>query len=91
MYVKVVFGNELFNNELIQKSGLTSAILFYNHYHLILNQEKSLGSSLFQNTKVLLCYLLNETLQKHFIAMTEAIVIKFPNYPKLDELLSITI
>ena len=58
LHIKVVFGDEFFNEKLIQKSGLVGAKLFYDHYHLVLNQEKLLGPSLFQMTKVLLCSLL---------------------------------
>ena len=52
--IKVVFGDEFFNENLIQTSGLSEAKLFYDHFHLVLNQEKLLGPSLFQKAKVLL-------------------------------------
>ena len=40
--IKVVFGDQCFTKELCQTSGLTNAQLFYDHYHLILNQENIL-------------------------------------------------
>ena len=61
LHIKVVFGDEFFNEKLIQTSGLVGAKLFYDHFHLVLNQEKLLGPSLFQMTKVLLRSLLNAT------------------------------
>ena len=88
LHIKVVFGDEFFNEKLIQTSGLVGAKLFYDHYHLVLNQEKLLGPSLFQMTKVLLRSLLNAASHDKFLSIFDAILTKFPNYPKLNELLN---
>ena len=40
--MKVVFGDQFFTKELLQTCGLINAQSFYDHYHLILNQEKIL-------------------------------------------------
>ena len=60
---------------------------FFDHYHLILNQEKSLGPSLFQKTKVLLLSLLNAKSSSHFRDIKKALVEKYPGFPKLNNLL----
>ena len=60
---------------------------FFDNYHLILNQEKSLGTSLFQKTKVLLSSLLNAKSSSHFRDIKKALVEKYPGFPKLDNLL----
>ena len=57
--IYVVFGGQFFAKLLLQMSGLINAQLFYDHYHLILNQEKNLGPSLFNNVKPLLSALMN--------------------------------
>ena len=44
--VRVVFGDQFFTPEIVQLTGLLSAKLFYDHYHLGLNQEKFLGHGL---------------------------------------------
>ena len=88
LHIKFEFGDEFFNEKMIQTSGLVGAKLFYDHYHLVLNQEKLLGPSLFQMTKVLFCSLLNSTSHERFLSIFQAILSKFPNYPKLNELLN---
>ena len=87
-HIKVVFGDEFFNEKLIKTSGLSEAKLFYDHFHLVLNQEKLLGPSLFQKAKVLLRSLLNATSHDRFISIVNVILAKFPNYPKLNQLLN---
>ena len=61
--------------------------IFFDHYHLILNQEKSLGPSLFQKTKLLLLPLLNAKYSSHFRDIKKALVEKYPGFPKLNNLL----
>ena len=87
-HIKVVFGDEFFNQNLIQTSGLSEAKMFYDHYHLVLNQEKLLGPSIFQKTKLSLRSLLNATSHERFVSIRNDILSKFPNYPKLTELLN---
>ena len=85
--IKVVFGDEFFTKELIQTSGLTSAKLFYDHYHLQLNQEKYLGPYLFQKSKQMLQTLLNAASHERYLCIKKALIIKFQNEPKINCLL----
>ena len=85
--IKVVFGDEFFTKELIQTSGLTSAKLFYDHYHLQLNQEKYLGPYLFQKSKQMLQSLLNAASHERYLCIKKALIIKFQNEPKINCLL----
>ena len=82
--IKVVFGDEFFNQEMIQTSGMSSAKLFYDHYHLILNQEKLLGPVFFEKTKVLLRSLMNAKSHNQFLSIRNVILTKYPNYPQLN-------
>ena len=81
--IKVVFGDQFFTKELLQMSGLTEARLFYDHYHLILNQEKSLGPSLFNDVRPLLSALMNASSPEIFKRFKDVIIKKFPRYPEL--------
>ena len=67
---------------------MTKARLFYDNYHLILNQGENLGPLLFYDVESLLYSLMNSNSHEIFEKCKELILQKYPGYPKLQELLS---
>ena len=84
----VVFGDQFYTPPLIQLTGLTNAKLFYDHYHLYLNQQKALGPTLYNQSQYLLKALLNSKNPGVFQSFKKCILDKFPGNPSLIDLLN---
>ena len=86
--VRVVFADQFFTQELIIDCGFICAKLFYDHYHLKLNQEKGLGEYLFGQVKDLLSSLMNANNHEEFVEISETIFQKFPGKPEIKDLVN---
>ena len=86
--IRVVFGDQFFTPPLIQLTRLTNAKLFYDHYHLYLNQQKALGPYLYNQAQYLLKALLNSKSPVAFQSFKKCILDKFPGNPSLIDLLN---
>lgn len=75
--IRVVFGNEFFTPQLILTSGLNNACLFYDNFHLELNEEKKLGPHVFKKAKSLLRSLKTAISPEMFEKYRSALLIKF--------------
>ena len=87
--VKVVFGDQFFTPEIVQSTGLSSAKLFYDHYHLGLNQEKSLGPWLSSKTNYALKAMMNAHNERAFNNLKGSLLLKYRSHPPLVNLLEI--
>ena len=69
-------------------SGLTHAKLFYDHFHLALNEEKNLGPNLFNKSKGMLKALKLASSADIFQKIKQAILKKFAGSSKIIDIVN---
>ena len=85
--IQAVFADQYFTQDIIISFGLIIAKLFYNHYHLRLNQEKALGQFLFGRAKSLLSSLLLANDHEDFLIIADNILERCPDSLEIKDII----
>ena len=86
--IKVVFGDEFFTQDMMKSFGLLNAKLFHDHWHLKLNQEKSLGIFLYDRAKENLTNMMLSSSEEMFDKYMGLLIIEFAASPKVINLVN---